>query len=256
MSGASVVLEVDLLKGLPAGLRSELLGTYSEILRNFRECRWEPAELDGGKLREIVYTILKGYVDTSYPPAASKPRSMIAACAALESAPTTFPRSVRIQIPRMLVALYEIRTNRSVAHVGGDVNPNHMDAVCVVEMSKWLMCELVRIFHGISTEAATAAVDSLVERTLPIVWKVGENLRVLNPDMSMRDKTLVLLYQRSGFVEERELLRWVEHSNGTVFRQDVILVAHKGRLLEYDRGRKTVQISPLGRRYVEEVILQ
>jgi len=74
--------------------------------------------------------------------------------------------------------------------------------------------------------------------------------------MSMRDKTLVLLYQRSGFVEERELLRWVEHSNGTVFRQDVILVAHKGRLLEYDRGRKTVQISPLGRRYVEEVILQ
>jgi hypothetical protein len=156
----------------------------------------------------------------------------------------------------MLVALYEIRSNRSVAHVGGDVNPNHMDAVCVVEMSKWLMCELVRIFHGVSTEDATAAVDTLVERTLPRVWKVVENLRVLSPDMSMRDKTLVLLYQRSGSVDERELLRWVEHSNGTVFKRDVILVSHKGKLLEYDRERKTVQISPLGIRYVEEVILK
>jgi hypothetical protein len=256
MSAGSTLTEVDLLKDLPDGLRSELLGTYSEILRNFREHRWEPAELDGGKLCEIVYTILRGYVDGSYPAAASKPRNMIAACAAFESAPMTFPRSVRIQIPRMLVALYEIRSNRSVAHVGGDVNPNHMDAVCVVEMSKWLMCELVRIFHAVSTEDATAAVDSLVERTLPLVWKVGENLRVLKPDMSMRDKTLVLLYQRSGSVDERELLRWVEHSNGTVFRQDIILVAHKGRLIEYDRARKTLQISPLGIRYVEEVILQ
>jgi hypothetical protein len=180
---------------------------------------------------------------------------MIAACAALENASTTFPRSVRIQIPRMLVALYEIRSNRSVAHVGGDVNPNHMDAVCVVEISKWLMCELVRIFHSVSTEDATAAVDRLVERTHPLVWRIGENLRVLSPDMSMKDKTLVLLYQGQGSVDERELLRWVEHSNGTVFRRDVILIAHKGKLLEYDRARKTVQISPLGIRYVEEVIL-
>ena len=129
-----------------------------------------------------------------------------------------------------------------------------MDAVCVVEMSKWLMCELVRIFHGVGTEEA-AAVDRLVERTVPVVWKVGENLRVLNPDMSMKDKTLVLLYQGNGYVNERELLRWVEHSNGTVFRRDVILSAHKGKLLEYDRARKTVRISPLGIRYVEELLL-
>jgi hypothetical protein len=255
MSVASLTTETDLLKNLPTSLRSELLRTYSDILRNFRERRWEPAELDGGKLCEVIYTVLKGYVDANYPSAASKPKNMVAACAALENAPTTFPRSVRVQIPRMLVALYEIRNNRSVAHVGGDVDPNHMDAVCVVEMSKWLMCELVRIFHGVSTEEAAAAVDRLVERTLPVVWKVGENLRVLNPEMSMRDKTLVLLYQGRGSVDERELLRWVEHSNGTVFRREVVLLAHKEKLVEYDRVNKTVQISPLGVRYVEEVIL-
>lgn len=256
MSAGPVVSETHLLKSLPSGLRGELLSTYGAILRNFRERRWEPAELDGGKLCEIVHSILKGYVDGNYPPAAVKPRNMIAACAALENAPTTFPRSVRIQIPRMLVALYEIRSNRSVAHVGGDVNPNHMDAVCVVEISKWLMCELVRIFHGVSTEDATTAIDGLVERTVPVVWKVGENLRVLNPEMSMRDKALMLLYQHIGYVDERDLLRWVEHSNGTVFRREVVLAAHKEKMLEYDKGNRTVQISPLGIRYVEESLLE
>lgn len=255
MSTTSTLPEIDLLRDLPAGLRSELLRTYSDIVRNFRERRWEPAELDGGKLCEVVYTILRGHVDGTYPTAASKPRNMIVACAALENATTTFPRSVRIQIPRMLAALYEIRSNRSVAHVGGDVNPSHMDAVCVLEMSKWLMCELVRIFHGVSTEDATTAVDSLVERTLPVVWKVGKNFRVLSPDMSMKDKTLALLYQHSSPVDERDLFRWVEHSNATVFRRDVIRAAHKRKLLEYDAAGRTLQISPLGIRYVEESIL-
>jgi hypothetical protein len=255
MSTTVLLTKADLLKGVPAGLRGQLLQTYSDIVRNFRERRWEPAELDGGKLCEVVYTIIRGYADSNYPQAASKPRSMTQACAALENASPALPRSVRVQIPRMLIALYEIRSNRSVAHVGGDINPNHMDAVCVLEISKWLMCELIRVFHAVGTEEASAAVDSVVERTIPVVWKVGGNLRVLSPDMSMKDKAVVLLYQFVGPVQERDLLRWVEHSNGTVFRRDVILVAHKAKLIEYDSTARTVQISPLGVRYVEDFIL-
>lgn len=47
---------------------------------------------------------------------------MVDACERLEQAPASkFPRSVRIQIPRVLIAFYEIRNNRGVGHVGGDV---------------------------------------------------------------------------------------------------------------------------------------
>lgn len=155
----------------------------------------------------------------------------------------------------MLLALYEVRNNRGVGHVGGDVDPNHMDAACVLEMSKWMMSELVRVFHGSSTEEAATAVDSLVERTLPTVWKAGENLRVLDYTKSMRDKLLILAYQSSGPVEEGDLFRWVEHSNSSVFRRDVIRPAHKLKLIEYDQNRKTIQISPVGIAYVEERLL-
>src|SRR6266508_6021460 len=157
--------------GLPETLRKELLEAYEKILRNFRERRWEPAELNGGKLCEVVYSILRGYVDGRMPARAAKPRNMVDACKDLEKADEKkCPRAVRIQIPRMLVALYEVRNNRGVGHVGGDVDPNFMDATAVVVMSKWIVAELIRVFHAVPVEEAQGLVDSLVERTLPVVW--------------------------------------------------------------------------------------
>jgi len=251
----AALTETDLFANLPAGLRDELLDAYQSILRNYRERRWEPSELNGGKLCEIIYSILRGYVDSSFPPAASKPRNMVDACRALEQTPSSFPRSVRIQMPRMIMALYEIRNNRGVGHVGGDVDPNHMDATCVLEISKWLMCELIRIFHGVTTEQASNAVEMLVERTIPIVWETGGAKRVLDTSLSMPEKTLVLLYHCNSSVTESDLLGWVEHSNSSVYRRDVLRKLHKIKMLEYDENEQTVEISPLGIARVEDEIL-
>lgn len=255
MTASSPILEPELLAHLPPTLRTELIEAYAAILRNFRERRWEPSELNGGKLCEIVYCILQGHVSGSFPSHSSKPQNMVDACRALENQPTTFSRSVRIQVPRMLLGLYEIRNNRGVGHVGGDVNPNQMDATCVVELSKWLMSELVRMFHDVSTEEASAAVAALVQRTLPTVWKVGERLRVLNPELSMRDRTLLLLYHQRGAVRESDIFDWVEHSNASVYRRDVLRKSHKSKLVEYDQDAGTVEISPLGIDEVEQRLL-
>jgi hypothetical protein len=157
---------------LPTKLRNELLGAFNETVKNYREGRWEPAELNGGKLCEVVYSILKGHSAGKYPASASKPGNMVQACQKLETEAAGFPRSIRIQIPRMLIALYEIRNNRNVGHVGGDVDPNHMDAVCVLQMSKWVMAELVRVLHNVDTDAATEIVDGLVDRETPLIWGV------------------------------------------------------------------------------------
>jgi hypothetical protein len=47
---------------------------------------------------------------------------------------------------------------------------------------------------------------------------------------------------------------FVEHSNASVFRRDVLRPAHKARLIEYDEGSGDVTISPLGIEHVEEVL--
>lgn len=244
------------LGNIPDRLREELIASLNEIERNFRERRWEPSELNGGKLCEVVYSIVRGHVDGKFPAKASKPRNMVDACKALESADSSqFPRAIRIQIPRVLVALYEVRNNRGVGHVGGDVSPNAMDAAFVLSSSKWLVAELVRIFHEVSTAEAERAVSALIERELPVIWQIGDHRRVLVPGLSMKSKTLLLLYHTADWVAESDLVTWVEHSNASAFRRDVLAKAHKERLLEYDKIAKRATISPNGMRFVEGELL-
>ena len=66
---------------------------------------------------------------------------------------------------------------------------------------------------------------------------------------------LVLLYHSSGPVAEADLFSWVEHSNSSIYRRDVLKRAHKAKLLEYNDEARTVEISPLGVSYVEETLL-
>lgn len=241
------------LAGIPASLRTPLLEEFNKVARNFREGRWEPAELNGGKLCEIVYTILRGHVDGNFPAKPSKPRNMVDACKDLEKA-AGFPRSVRIQIPRMLTALYEVRNSRNVGHVGADVDPNRMDASVVLGLSQWIMAELVRIFHSVSTDEAARVVEGLIERTSPLLWEVGGVTRVLMPGMSAKDKALALLYGSLGPQQVRWVVDSIEYKNASQFRNTVLKVAHRSKLIEFNQKADTVELSPLGIRYVEDNI--
>lgn len=241
---------------LPAGLRGELLHAFNDIVANFRNGKWEPSELDGGKLSEVVYTILKGYTDGSYPARASKPRDMVTACRQLEQAASSFPRSVRIQIPRVLIALYEVRNNRGVGHVGGEVDPNHMDAAMVLHNARWIMAELIRVFHNVDVATATAAVETLTEREVPLMWSINGQKRILGSNFKTKEKVLLLLYSEpSASVSEANLVAWTEHSNAAVFRRDILVKGHKARLWEYDKKAKTISLSPLGMTEVETKLL-
>jgi hypothetical protein len=243
------------LSSIPDGLRTPLIRSFNEIVKNYREKRWGPSSLDGGKLCETVYTIIHGYLTGKMPNKPEKPKDMVAACRALEQLPSTGlagDRSARVQIPRILLALYEVRNNRGVGHVGGDVDPNYMDATFVLYSAKWLLAELVRIFHQTTTEDASNLVEVLVERVTPVVWAVNGKRRVMNDGLTMMQKALVLLYDAGGAVLEADLVLWVEHSNPTVFRRDVLRKAHAKRLLEYDPATKLVELSPKGTEHVEQ----
>lgn len=71
----------------------------------------------------------------------------------------------------------------------------------------------------------------------------------------MKDKTLALLYHSVDPVRESDLQAWVEHSNASVYRRDVLRKAHRDKLLEYDEKAQTVLISPIGVEYVERSVL-
>jgi hypothetical protein len=248
------------LTGLPTSLRAELLKSYREIAANYSERRWEPSELNGGKFCEVVYSIIRGVLSGSFPTKSSKPSDMVKACRALESEPADPARagdhSLRILIPRVLLPLYDIRNNRGVGHVGGDVDPNFLDATAVYGMASWVLAELVRIFHSVSTSEAQEVVDALAEHKHPLIWTIEGVERVLDPSMKAADQTLLLLHAKRSWISEEGLLNSVEYSNATVFRQKVLKPLHDTRLIEHDKKGHRAHISPKGSQEVETRILK
>ncbi len=244
---------------LPQGLRDELLECYQDIVSAYIERRWRASELDGGRFCEIVFSIVEGALAGKMPTKAYKPGKMLQACQALESVPSdpkrVGDRSLRVMIPRLLPVLYEVRNNRNVGHVGGDVNPDHMDAEAVQSMASWVMAELVRIFHKTSTKEAEETVDALVERKTPLIWEIEGTKRVLDHEMVAKDQALLLLHHTTGWVDSEQLVEWVEYSNPTVFRSKVLKPLHDKRFIEYDPDKRRVRISPKGAKDVEGRLL-
>lgn len=240
---------------LPSELRKELVDCYQAIITNYAEARWEPAELNGGKFCEIVYSIIHGALIGTFPSRSKKPQNLVDACRALESMTATpnlvGNRSLRIQIPRLLPYLYEIRNNRGVGHVGGDVDPNAADSSVVVATSSWVMAELVRIFHGSSLTEAQEVVDALVARRHPLVWSVNKTKRVLDPTLKKADQVLLLLYSESGWTDIENLRSWVEYANKTNFKSNVLSPLHKARWIEYSQPNDLARITPKGSMEVE-----
>jgi len=222
------------------------------LVQNYLERRWTPAGLSGGKFCEIVYTIIDGFGTGSYASKPSKPRDMVQACKALENR-TNVTRSFQILIPRLLPALYEVRNNRNVGHVGGDVDSNHMDSAAVLAISGWIMCELVRVLHSMSTSDAQQVVDALAIRRIPLVWDGANGMRrVLDPKVRLEDQVLLLLGEGTE-VHVSDLLTWTGAANKAYFKK-VLRALAKSRMIELSADGNDAAILPPGSARVESVV--
>lgn len=240
------------LGSLPLGLAGPLISEYRHITQNYAEHRWSPAELSGGRLCEIIFTILDGHAKSSYAVSPFKPANFVSACRGLESN-THVPRSFQILIPRLLPALYEIRNNRGVGHVGGDVDPNHMDAHAVLSLASWIMAELIRVFHGLKIEEAQRAVDAIAERRIPLVWTDGDVRRILDTSLPLKQQILLLIGTSPAQVYITDLIRWTEYKETGYFMR-LLRTMHKSRLLELSQMETLVQILPPGSKQLETIL--
>lgn len=249
------VLKADkALGGIPDGLRRPLINEYNSILQNYMEQRWSPSELSGGRFCEVVFTIVDGMAKGNYSSVPSKPRNMTDACKQLENQ-TSLPRGLRILVPRLLPALYEIRNNRGVGHVGGDVNPNYMDSNAVLALCSWVMAELIRVHHSLTTDQAQEVVDILSQQKIPVIWEGRGIKRILNPKMSLRNQILLLTASCPSDPTTDNLISWTDTKNKAYFNK-IIEQLHKERLIEYDRLNKTVTILPPGTSCVSEILAE
>ena len=97
------------------------------------------------------------------------------------------PDSIRLQLPRMLRATYDIRNNRDSVHVYLEVPVNRADTQTAVAMCSWMLAEVLREY-GASDETddmeeVAAMIDELSE---PV--KTGNPLKALETSADEFDR--------------------------------------------------------------------
>jgi hypothetical protein len=245
-------VSTDLKSKLPSELVDALLATYDDLKQNFYIGKHEPSELNGGKFCEACYRILQYETNGGiYTPIAVWIPDLIGKLRNLENLPATPTNDTfRFHIPRVLIAMYNVRNKRGVGHLGGDVNPNLADSSLLVACADWVMADLFSIYYQCSLDEAQNIVNAFAQRKLMLVHETEDIKRVLLPSLSHRNQTLLLLssaYPDKVLVEE--LVQWIEPANKSLYQSNILRKLHKDRLIEFNYSGWCMAL-PTGLNYV------
>lgn len=250
------------LQGIPQKYRKRIIDTYLSIKHRYEKARfdgsYDASGLSCGKFVETVYRFLEWrLLGKTTPFGKSIPNMSKAVRDLIETDKSKGPESLRVIIPRALMFLYTMRNKRGIGHVGGDVQANEIDANTIVRVCDWIICELIRVYHGVSLQDAQGIVDTLATRSMPYIWEVSGRKRVLDAGMSYRDKTLVIVYSDAHEgVHFKDLVASVEYSNPSAYRTTILKRLHAECLIDFDIDSNIVRISPTGIAYVESNLLK
>jgi hypothetical protein len=229
-----------------------LVDEFEQALDEYRASDWEKVGLKAGKFCEVAYCVCSGYATGTYATLPVKPSNFGKSCIDLEQHNKTKGRSLCMQVPKVLAALYELRNNRAIGHVSAEVSPNHMDAEFFLRGMKWVMGEFVRNYSQLALADSHAVVEAVTARSFQMVWTSGNVRRVLEPAKTAGQKVLILLYAEGKSVSVAHLQTWIEYKNGTDFKRKVLKDLHKKAFIQYDERTATAQILPPGQAHVEK----
>jgi len=235
---------------LPQKLVEELLEAHAEAKRNLYLRGLRLSEVEGGRFCEAAFRLLEQITQGSFTPLgiALNTEGIIETLGGLPNG--SYPDSIRIHIPRALRLVYDIRNKRDAAHLGDGIDPNLQDAALVTSVLDWVLAEFIRLYHNVTADVAQELVSQIVTRAVPVVQDFNGFLKILKPNLAVRDHCLVLLYQRG---EEgaafKEIESWVRPQMRANLGRTLIGLAERKDLIHFDGSRYF--ITRLGQKEVE-----
>lgn len=244
-------LKAEIAAASEPALADELVDAYEELKSRYFRHDFRPGELEAGRFAEAAFRILQLKATGSYTPVGKTMPKLPALIQNLESTDASkVHESIRLHIPRVLAAVYNVRNRRDVGHIAADVDANSMDAEYVVAACSWVLAEFIRLFHQCSPEEAQAYVEAIVRRRAPLVQMFGETPFVLQPGLPAKDEILILLYHQGSLGASLDQLdEWLPTVERKVMnarvseleRQRRYIRRMDGRIFITDTGSETVE---------------
>jgi hypothetical protein len=205
------LLDIEVLsRALSVRLDEELVG---ELLREYvsQEKRyilrdWEPATLDGGQFVEaaarIVYHMDSGNLNR---------RKSVSECLAyVEDASIeghAFPdRKSALHICKVLRTIYKFRSDRGAVHIDPVYTANQLDSRLVMDASRWILSELLRLFWSGAPEEIARMIREILQYEIPAVGRYGDQTIVQRTDCTAEEEILLLLREAGEGGLTRDIL--------------------------------------------------
>lgn len=211
-------LSKSLEKAFPAELVEEMLRSYDKVQQDYFLADYRPLCIEAARFAEVAIRMLQHITAGRYISLESQIPNFAAEVTKLAQLPQSlsFSDSIRLLIPRTLQIIYDVRNKRNIGHIGGEVDENFADATLAMTCCNWVLAELVRIYHTGDIDEAQAMVDSLIEIKLPMIQDFEGFLKVLDPDLPLPAKILVLLHHRGKIgATFNELTEWIGRTEKT-----------------------------------------
>lgn len=225
----------------PTDIAENIVKSFLDVEQNFAAGRWKASELDAGHFVESVRRLLECELTGIYTPFSAKITEFNNGVMDQYERITGKDDSFRFHIPRVLKAIYGIRSKRGVGHIAS-INPNKMDSTLILYNCKWVLAELIRLTSGLSLQETQKIIDDIVNRQIEVIWKDGSIVRILAQGMKTKEQILILLYDTSP-QSDSSLCKTIEYSNSSRFKT-ILKELHGQRFLEYKNGM--CYLSPKG----------
>ncbi|QDL99716.1 hypothetical protein FLL57_21440 [Rhodopseudomonas palustris] len=174
-------------------LCTQLLDEFVSAERRFIQRDWEPSQLDGGQFAEvagrIVYCVDSGNVSLS--------KGFDDCAKYVENDTNThkiIPRHDALHVIRVLRTVYKFRSQRGAVHISPTYTPNHMDSKLVIELVRWVMNEMLRLFWRGDREVAAKAIRELLQFDVPAVGVFEDKILVQRTDLTADEEILIILH--------------------------------------------------------------
>jgi len=225
----------ELSRLLDSVLSGQLLREYISQERRYILREWEPATLDGGQFVEAAARIIY-HVDSGNLNRRKKVEECLSYVEDLKSQNThAFPdRKSAIHICKVLRTVYKFRSDRGAVHIDPTFTANQLDSRLVIENSKWVLSELLRIFWSGDREEVAKVIQEILRYEIPVVGRYGPHRLVQRTDCTADEELLLLLRDSGEDGLSREILgRSVRKTPGRVTQA----------IQELERKREIIQVS-------------
>lgn len=234
-------ISTSLKRHFNAQLVDELLSAYQEAKHNFFLGGLRLSAVEGGRFCEAALRMLQQLTTGSF---TSLNQTLVSdrIITGLANLPNgSHPGSIRLNIPRAIRMVYDIRNNRDAAHLADGIDPNLQDATLVISNLNWILAEFVRLYHNVAATEAQRIVDGLVSRSVPVIQDFNGFLKVLNPKLKVSEYVLLLLYERgtTGALHS-EIERWVKPAMRANLRRTLASLAHDRACIHTEGDRSYI----------------